>query len=163
MEMQKNARNLLNLDQIIEMYDLKSATEKNSKRHKKENTKKLLNPPTMDTNTFPNNLNSRVDKNKKTLNFIVKNRANKLRFGKKIYEFYNAPITKFWQNTIIYILFLISFAYIVLVKTPKKPSIPEIFVLVYIFSYGLDKIREVSILFCFDDCLNFNILNVYIF
>ena len=84
-------------------------------------------------------------KEKKTINFqVIKRRSNKLRFGKKIYEFYNAPITKFWQHTIIYIIFLLCFAYIVLVKTPTRPSYPEIFVLVYTFSYGLDKIREVS-------------------
>ena len=79
------------------------------------------------------------------MNFqVVKRRSNKLRFGKKIYEFYNAPITKFWQHTIIYIIFLLCFAYIVLVKTPTRPSYPEIFVLVYTFSSGLDKIRDVS-------------------
>lgn len=46
------------------------------------------------------------------------------------------------MNTFFYIGFLMCFAYIVLVKTPLKPSIGEIFVLVYLFSYGLDKIRE---------------------
>lgn len=100
--------------------------------------RKLLNTIREETSNLRDHLRER-----KTVNFIVKNRAaNKLRFGKKIYEFYNAPITKFWQHTIIYILFLISFAYIVLVKTPKKPSMPEIFVIIYVFSYGLDKIRE---------------------
>ena len=59
-----------------------------------------------------------------TTKFLVTNRAtNKLRFGKKIYEFYNAPITKFWQNAIMYIVFLINFTYMVLVKTPQRISV----------------------------------------
>jgi transient receptor potential cation channel subfamily M member 3 len=66
----------------------------------------------------------------------------KLKIGKKLYEFFNAPVTKFLQNTIFFLIFLCCFAYIVLVKTPKQPSYVEIFVLVYIFSYGLDKFRE---------------------
>lgn len=154
--MQRNARNLLNLDQFIEMYDLKknssTSADKSGRRESKINKeninqtsnstthrRKLLNTIREETSHLREHLRDRT-----TVNFIVKNRANKLKFGKKIYEFYNAPITKYWQNTIIYILFLISFAYIVLVKTPPKPSIPELFVIVYIFSYGLDKIREVS-------------------
>lgn len=97
----------------------------------------------------------KVDKNnnrnvyrqeKQTVNFAVKPRSNKLKFGKKVYEFYNAPITKFWQNTIFYLLFLISFTYIVLVKTPETPSVLEIVVIVYIFSLGVDKIREVNLI-----------------
>jgi len=83
-----------------------------------------------------------INREKQTVNFMVRKRSNKLKWGKKIYEFYNAPITKFWQNTIIYIFFLLCFGYIVLVRTPEYPSWTEIFVLVYIFSYGIDKIRE---------------------
>lgn len=200
-EMQRNARTMLNLDKLIEMYDLKNVPSASSDRIARREsraalaaaaattsaTKDVKNVTTNATNITMNNTaatpaGTRVNntsttmmtttcprrrrrllntireetshlrdhmRERKTVNFIVKNRANKLRFGKKIYEFYNAPITKFWQNTIIYILFLISFAYIVLVKTPSRPSIPEIFVLVYIFSYGFDKIREVGLFFNF--------------
>ena len=69
--------------------------------------------------------------------------SNILRLQKKLFVFYNAPITKFWQNTIVYILFLIAFSYIILTKTPKEPSWPEIFVLAYLFTYVIDKLREV--------------------
>ena len=68
----------------------------------------------------------------------------KLRFGIKIYEFYNAPITKFWQTVIFHMIFLICFTYMILVKTPLKPSSVEIFVLIYTFTFGCDKIREVK-------------------
>ena len=75
---------------------------------------------------------------------MVQNQNKSLKLGIKIYEFYNAPITKFWQNLIVYIIFLICFGYTVLVKTPDKPSPTEIFVLTYIFTFGIDKIREVK-------------------
>ena len=121
---------MLNLDQIIELYDAQNfPSASNYKNLKKSRSKSKLD--------------MMMDEKKTTMNFMVRKRADKLRFGKKIYEFYNAPITKFWQNAIIYILFLLAQAYIVLVKTPWKPSLPELFVIVYIFSYGFDKIREV--------------------
>ena len=119
-------QNLLSLDQIIELYDAQNAPSGVVKA----------------SATKPLKLEQAISQEKKTVNFLVRKRTNKLKFGKKIYEFYNAPITKFWQNTIIYSLFLITFAYIVLVQTPRKISYPEIFVLVYVFTYGLDKIRE---------------------
>jgi transient receptor potential cation channel subfamily M protein 3 len=129
MDIKMEDNNLLSLDQIIELYDAQNFNAADSKIGNMSNSKNLK-------------LDTQISKEKKTINFLVRKRANKLKFGKKIYEFYNAPITKFWQNTIAYILFLISFAYIVLVKTPPKASWPEIFVLVYIFTYGADKIRE---------------------
>ena len=69
--------------------------------------------------------------------------SNILTLKKKLFLFYNAPITKFWQNAIFYIIFLIAFSYIILTKTPQQPSCPEIFVLTYLFTYGIDKLREV--------------------
>ena len=116
---------MLSLDQIIELYDAQ-----NSVQDKQASSTQALKQ------------DRQINREKKTVNFMVRKRSNKLKFGKKIYEFYNAPITKFWQNTIIYIVFLVCFAYIVLVRTPEYPSMAEIFVLVYIFSYGVDKIRE---------------------
>ena len=41
----------------------------------------------------------------------------------RFYEFYNAPITKFWYNAIFYLLFLFLFTYMVLVRTPRRPTI----------------------------------------
>jgi len=41
----------------------------------------------------------------------------------RFYEFYNAPITKFWFNAIFYLLFLFLFTYMVLIRTPLTPSI----------------------------------------
>ena len=33
-------------------------------------------------------------------NHVYKKKKSPLRLGKKIYEFYNAPITKFWAHTV---------------------------------------------------------------
>ncbi len=127
-------KNTLNLDQIIELYDAQNFPSTNDYKNIKQ------------TNA-QNILEDFMDEKKTTMNFLVRKRADKLRFGKKIYEFYNAPITKFWQNALIYIVFLMCQAYVVLVKTPPRPSYPEIFVLIYIFAYGFDKIREVENIF----------------
>jgi hypothetical protein len=82
---------------------------------------------------------------KNNFDFFVKPKINgNLKFRKKIYEFYNAPITKFWQNVLVYIVFLLSFTYMILVKTPQYPNECEIIVLTYIFTFGIDKLREVS-------------------
>ena len=69
--------------------------------------------------------------------------VSSINIGLKIYEFYNAPITKFWQTVIFHMIFLICFTYMVLVKTPPKPSSVEVFVWIYTFTFGCDKIREV--------------------
>lgn len=121
-------------EQFIEMYDMKN---------------NLTSPNGVQNEVMFNKDNLKIDtqlsQERKTLNFFVRKKTNKLRIGKKIYEFYNAPITKFWQNTFLYIFFLMCFSYVVLQKMPKNPSILEIFVLVFIFSYGLDKAIEVCI------------------
>jgi hypothetical protein len=129
--------NFLNLDRIIEFYDEQNGSKA---RENEANASKKINDIN-DSNI--KKYVTELSQEKKTVNFYVKNKSNKLKFGKRIYEFYNAPVTKFWQNTIIYVAFLVCFAYIVLVKTPPRPSPPEIFVLIYIFAYGIDKIREV--------------------
>lgn len=123
-------------EQFIEMYDM---------------TNNLNSPNGIQNEAILSKDNLKIDtqlsQERKTLNFFVRKKTNKLRIGKKIYEFYNAPITKFWQNTFLYIFFLMSFSYVVLQKMPKNPSILEIFVLIYIFSYGLDKAIEVCLFF----------------
>ena len=133
-----NKSKMLSLEQIIELYDEQLTNE--TKSATQNNKKKKNNKRSAEDATF--HFDHQTSREQKTVNFMVKNRTNKLNIGKKLYEFYNAPVTKFWQNTIFYMIFLVTFAYIVLVKTPKRPSYPEIFVLVYLFTYGLDKVRE---------------------
>nr|QDR50959.1 Transient receptor potential cation channel, subfamily M [Heliconius melpomene] len=70
-------------------------------------------------------------------------RMRPLRLRKKIYEFFTAPITKFWADSIAYILFLLMFTYTVLVKMDITPSWPEIYSICYIITFLCEKIREI--------------------
>lgn len=48
--------------------------------------------------------------------------ATLLRPKKKFYEFYTAPITKFWSWTFAYFFFLVVFTYTLIIRTPEKPE-----------------------------------------
>ncbi|KAK8740113.1 hypothetical protein OTU49_003046 [Cherax quadricarinatus] len=61
----------------------------------------------------------------------------------KFYEFYNAPISKFWAHSMAYVFFLCLFTYTVLVKLPKKPEWMEWYVVAYISTLILEKVREI--------------------
>nr|XP_033775417.1 transient receptor potential cation channel subfamily M member 1 isoform X2 [Geotrypetes seraphini] len=73
-----------------------------------------------------------------------RNRKQKgIPIGTKIYEFYNAPIVKFWFYTIAYLWYLMLFNYVVLVKMERWPSIQEWIVISYILTLGIEKVREI--------------------
>ncbi|XP_029960289.1 transient receptor potential cation channel subfamily M member 6 isoform X2 [Salarias fasciatus] len=61
----------------------------------------------------------------------------------KLYDFYTAPVAKFWFHTISYLAFLMVFSYVVLVKMQAYPSVQEWMVIAYILSTAVEKIREV--------------------
>ncbi|CAF4256297.1 unnamed protein product [Rotaria socialis] len=61
---------------------------------------------------------------------------------KKIYEFYNAPVTKFFQDLIFFIIFLAIFTYVTLIRTPPKPSVCEWLLMCYLTTMAMDLIRE---------------------
>ncbi|XP_031426124.1 transient receptor potential cation channel subfamily M member 3 isoform X5 [Clupea harengus] len=73
----------------------------------------------------------------------VQNRYRLIPMGRKIYEFYNAPIVKFWFHTLAYVAYLMLFNYIVLVKMDLWPSTQEWIVIAYIFTNGIEKMREI--------------------
>ncbi|XP_050964855.1 transient receptor potential cation channel subfamily M member 3 isoform X4 [Labeo rohita] len=73
----------------------------------------------------------------------VQNRHRLIPVGRKIYEFYNAPIVKFWFHTLAYVGYLMLFNYIVLVKMDLWPSPQEWIVIAYIFTNGIEKMREI--------------------
>ncbi|TWW59976.1 Transient receptor potential cation channel subfamily M member 3 [Takifugu flavidus] len=73
----------------------------------------------------------------------VQNRHRLIPMGRKIYEFYNAPIVKFWFHTMAYVGYLMLFNYIVLVKMDLWPSAQEWIVISYIFTNGIEKMREI--------------------
>ncbi|XP_069481929.1 transient receptor potential cation channel subfamily M member 6 [Ambystoma mexicanum] len=68
-----------------------------------------------------------------------------LSLSRKAYEFYNAPIVKFWFHTMAYLVFLMLFTYTVLVKMEPRPTAQEWCVIIYIFTTAIEKIREVFI------------------
>ncbi|CAF1499010.1 unnamed protein product [Rotaria sp. Silwood1] len=74
---------------------------------------------------------------------ILSSSSSSIPITQRFYEFYNAPITKFWYNAIFYVFFLFLFTYMVLVRTPTKPSIAEYIVTIYLASSALDTIREI--------------------
>ena len=66
-----------------------------------------------------------------------------LGYYRKAYEYLNAPITKFWSNLLVYIIFLVCFCYVVLLKTPECyiPG-PEWFIIIYIITFSIENLRS---------------------
>ena len=62
---------------------------------------------------------------------------------KKFYEFYGAPITKFWSHSIAYAIFLVIYTYTMLVRLPPVPHWNEYFIMANIATFGGEKIREI--------------------
>ncbi|XP_053328412.1 transient receptor potential cation channel subfamily M member 6 [Spea bombifrons] len=71
------------------------------------------------------------------------NDQGNLSITRKVCEFYSAPIVKFWFHTMAYLVFLMLFTYVVLVKMEPRPSIHEWLVIIYMFTTAIEKIREV--------------------
>uniref|UniRef100_A0A8C2YWH3 Transient receptor potential cation channel subfamily M member 6 n=1 Tax=Cyclopterus lumpus TaxID=8103 RepID=A0A8C2YWH3_CYCLU len=64
----------------------------------------------------------------------------------RLYDFYTAPVVKFWFHTVggmSYLAFLMLFSYVVLVEMHDQPSVQEWLVIVYILSTAVEKTREV--------------------
>ncbi|KAA0724289.1 Transient receptor potential cation channel subfamily M member 1 [Triplophysa tibetana] len=70
-------------------------------------------------------------------------KLRRIPIGRKIYEFYNAPFTKFWFNTISYLGYLMLYNYVVLVKMERLPCMQEWIVISYIITLGLEKVRQI--------------------
>uniref|UniRef100_A0A672R514 non-specific serine/threonine protein kinase n=1 Tax=Sinocyclocheilus grahami TaxID=75366 RepID=A0A672R514_SINGR len=65
---------------------------------------------------------------------------------RKVYDFYTAPVVKFWFHTMAFLGFLMMFSYTVLVRLDEKPNIQECLVITYILTMAAEKAREVSAL-----------------
>ncbi|XP_010212538.1 PREDICTED: transient receptor potential cation channel subfamily M member 7 isoform X1 [Tinamus guttatus] len=70
-------------------------------------------------------------------------KPKKLPITQKFYAFYHAPIVKFWFNTLAYLGFLMLYTFVVLVKMEELPSVQEWFVIAYIFTSAIEKVREI--------------------
>ncbi|XP_041650642.1 transient receptor potential cation channel subfamily M member 1 [Cheilinus undulatus] len=69
--------------------------------------------------------------------------VHKIPIGKRFFEFYDAPFTKFWFNTISYLGYLMLYNYIILVKMERWPSIQEWTVIAYILTLATEKVRQI--------------------
>ncbi|KAJ8782306.1 hypothetical protein J1605_010285 [Eschrichtius robustus] len=76
--------------------------------------------------------------------FDLKSVPQSLPWTRKVYEFYSAPIVKFWFYTMVYLAFLMLFTYTVLVEMQPQPTVQEWLVIIYIFTNAIEKVREVS-------------------
>uniref|UniRef100_A0A8C4MKI9 non-specific serine/threonine protein kinase n=1 Tax=Equus asinus asinus TaxID=83772 RepID=A0A8C4MKI9_EQUAS len=70
-------------------------------------------------------------------------KSKKLPVTRKFYAFYHAPIVKFWFNTLAYLGFLMLYTFVVLVQMERLPSVQEWIVIAYIFTYAIEKVREI--------------------
>uniref|UniRef100_K7GGY0 Transient receptor potential cation channel subfamily M member 6 n=1 Tax=Pelodiscus sinensis TaxID=13735 RepID=K7GGY0_PELSI len=85
------------------------------------------------------------EKPDKSQTFSINSGHGSLPGIRKVYEFYSAPIVKFWFHTMAYLAFLMLFTYTVLVKMESRPSVQEWLVIIYIFTTAMEKIREIFI------------------
>uniref|UniRef100_A0A915PF14 TRPM SLOG domain-containing protein n=1 Tax=Setaria digitata TaxID=48799 RepID=A0A915PF14_9BILA len=69
-------------------------------------------------------------------------RMRPIKFRRKLYEFYVAPITTFWAWAITFCVFLCCFAYTLLVRTLIKPTWLEWLVFAYVAVFGLEHLRK---------------------
>ncbi|CAB4068423.1 TRPM3 [Lepeophtheirus salmonis] len=76
---------------------------------------------------------------------LCRKKTRPLKWKKKLYEFYAAPITKFYCHSIAYMIFLVFYTYVCLVKTPLRPSWAEIYVVACMISFGSEKIRQILV------------------
>ncbi|XP_055078505.1 transient receptor potential cation channel subfamily M member 1, partial [Periophthalmus magnuspinnatus] len=70
-------------------------------------------------------------------------KVRKIPIARRYFEFYDAPFTKFWFNTISYLGYLMLYNYIILVKMERWPSIQEWIVIAYILTLGTEKVRQI--------------------
>ena len=75
--------------------------------------------------------------------YNMRKKQRQLNLKKKIYEFYAAPIVKFWCHSMAYIAFLLIYTYTLLIKLPEVPAWNEYYVMAYIATFGCEKIREI--------------------
>uniref|UniRef100_A0A8C0IWN7 Transient receptor potential cation channel subfamily M member 6 n=1 Tax=Chelonoidis abingdonii TaxID=106734 RepID=A0A8C0IWN7_CHEAB len=95
--------------------------------------------------TIKDELSLGPEKPDKSQTFSINSAHGSLLRTRKVYEFYNAPIVKFWFHTMAYLAFLMLFTYTVLVKMESRPSMQEWLVIIYIFTTAIEKVREIFI------------------
>ncbi|CAJ0571052.1 unnamed protein product, partial [Mesorhabditis spiculigera] len=69
-------------------------------------------------------------------------KMRKIKFRRRLYEFYAAPITTFWSWAIAFCFFLAALTYVLLIKTPPKPTWLEWLLTAYVVSFGMEHTRK---------------------
>ncbi|VDL62851.1 unnamed protein product [Nippostrongylus brasiliensis] len=69
-------------------------------------------------------------------------RMRPIKIRRRLYEFYTAPITTFWAWTLSFCLFLCALTYVLLVRTPPKPSWLEWLLFAYVIAFGMEHLRK---------------------
>ncbi|XP_075251277.1 transient receptor potential cation channel subfamily M member 1-like isoform X3 [Convolutriloba macropyga] len=64
---------------------------------------------------------------------------------KKLYEFLNAPIVKFWIHTMAFFVFLTFYHWMILVRLPVKPHWTELYVIAWVLSMCMEVCREIVV------------------
>uniref|UniRef100_A0A915DAN2 Ion transport domain-containing protein n=1 Tax=Ditylenchus dipsaci TaxID=166011 RepID=A0A915DAN2_9BILA len=75
-------------------------------------------------------------------NVLPFNRKRQIKFRRKVYEFFVAPITTFWAWSISFVIFLSTLTYVLLIRTPPVPTYLEWYLLAYVVTFGLESIRK---------------------
>jgi hypothetical protein len=110
-------------NESIEMVTLNKSSVIDQTHSSLINLKPNLSIPVQQTDDL-NDINIETPKKSDELiKNLPKKATSSIPLTQRFYEFYNAPITKFWYNAIFYLLFLFLFTYMVLVRTPPRPSI----------------------------------------
>ena len=98
-----------------------------------------------DASSSKGNLNISPEGPSKKINFSLQEKLLKtgdLEVSRKVYEYFNAPITKYWFNLVVYAIFILCFSYVILLKTqPLRIDSPEWFVIIYIFTFANENLR----------------------
>ncbi|KAF7636026.1 hypothetical protein Mgra_00004475 [Meloidogyne graminicola] len=73
---------------------------------------------------------------------VTLNKKRQIKFRRKIYEFFVAPITTFWSWMLSFVVFLCTLTYVLLVRTPLKPTFLEWYLLAYVIAFGIETVRK---------------------
>ncbi|XP_044133004.1 transient receptor potential cation channel subfamily M member 7-like [Bufo gargarizans] len=75
----------------------------------------------------------------------IEQKLHHLPLSQKYFSFYHAPIVKFWFNTLAYLVFLMLYTYVVLVKMENIPSAQECIVFIFVVTTAVEITREIFI------------------
>ncbi|KAL7076457.1 hypothetical protein ACQ4LE_004186, partial [Meloidogyne hapla] len=73
---------------------------------------------------------------------VTLNKKRQIKFRRKVYEFFVAPITTFWAWMLSFVVFLCTLTYVLLIRTPLKPTFLEWYLLAYVVGFGIETVRK---------------------